>query len=96
MANEALDTRLKDIKRSGDSKPAKHKAIISDGDMIKLASYFNDLSSYVVLMETVWFTVTYHFALRGCENQEQLRRQDMVLKTDSSGREYFQLATAFN
>ena len=96
LANDALDARLKELKRTGEAKPAKHKAIITDADLERLGSYFSDLSSPVVLTEAVWFTITYHFAMRGCENQAQLRKQDLVLKNDEKGHEYFELATAFN
>jgi len=73
QANAALDARLKEMKREGESKPAQHKAIISDQDMKKLAAYFADTNSpvdSVVLTESVWFAISYHCALRGCENQE--------------------------
>lgn len=53
MANEALDACLKEIKRSGDSKPARHEAVITDNDMEKLARYFSDRPSPVVLTEAV-------------------------------------------
>lgn len=36
LANNALDARLKELLRDGDSKPAQHKAIISDSNMAKL------------------------------------------------------------
>ena len=79
LANDALDARLKHMKKTGESKPGKHKAVISDADE-RLSFYFSNLSSPVVLTEAVWFAITYHFTLRGCENEEQLRKQDLVKK----------------
>ena len=45
LANDALDARLKELKRTGEAKPAKYKAIITDADLERLVSYF----SYVCL-----------------------------------------------
>ena len=36
LANDALDARLKELKRTGEAKPAKHKAIITDADLERL------------------------------------------------------------
>ena len=33
LANDALDARLKELKRTGEAKPAKHEAIITDADL---------------------------------------------------------------
>ena len=93
-ANAALDARLKEMMRSGESRPAQHKEVIVDSDMRKLGRYFDDTHDSVVLTEAVWFAITYHFALRGCENQAKLTRHDLVLKTDENGDEYVELATA--
>ena len=45
LANDALDARLKELKRTGEAKPAKHKAIIdiTDADLERLGSYFSYL-----------------------------------------------------
>ena len=43
LANDALDARLKELKRTGEAKPAKHKAIITDADLERLGSYFSHL-----------------------------------------------------
>ena len=39
LANDALDARLKELKRTGEAKPAKHEAIITDADLERLGSY---------------------------------------------------------
>ena len=40
FANDAVDARLKELKRTGEAKPTKHKAIITDADLERLGSYF--------------------------------------------------------
>eukprot|EP00117_Sycon_ciliatum_P047134 scpid32472/ scgid33697/ len=96
MANQALDGRMRQMKRSGESKPAEHKAVITDTDMAKLGRYFSQYTtSAVVLTESVWFAITYHFALRGCENQETMTKKDLILKKDDDGRDFVELATDF-
>ena len=47
------------------------------------------------MTEAAWFTITCHFALHGCENQEHLHHQDLLSKRDERGQEYIELATAF-
>ena len=39
FANDALDARLKELKRTGEAKPAKHKAIITDTDLERLGNW---------------------------------------------------------
>ena len=39
LANDALDARLKVLKRTGEAKPAKHKAIITDADLERLGNW---------------------------------------------------------
>ena len=43
LANDALDARLKELKRTGEAKPAKRKAIITDADLERIGSYFSHL-----------------------------------------------------
>ena len=68
LANQALDGWLKELKRLGESKPAKHKYIVTIKDMEKLSTYFANITSAVDPTDGVWFAVPYHFALRGCES----------------------------
>ena len=51
LANKILDGRLKELKRTGESKPAQHKAVINNEDMKKIVRYFSDLSSPVTFTE---------------------------------------------
>lgn len=95
LANNALDARLKELKRNGESRPAQHKAVITPGDMEKLARYFSGSTSAVVLAESVRFAITYHIALRGCENQEFMKKTDLEIKVDENGHEFVELATSF-
>ena len=39
LANDALDVRLKELKRTGEAKPAKHKAIITDADLERFGNW---------------------------------------------------------
>ena len=46
------------------------------------------LSSPQALLNTVWLNNMIHFGLRGCKEQKELRWGDIILKTDSDGKEY--------
>ena len=48
------------------------------------------LSSPQALLNTVWLNNIIHFGLRGCKEQKELRQGDIVLKTDSDGKEYLE------
>ena len=41
-------------------------------------------------LNTVWLNNMIHFGLRGCKEQKELRWGDIVLKTDSDGKEYLE------
>ena len=94
-ANAILDGVIKRQKRDGTAKPVDHKSAITEGDMIKLQEYFaNPASDPTKLKEYVWFWVTMHFCLRGCELQAQLTVEDLEFCKSSSG-EYITLRQSY-
>ena len=48
------------------------------------------ISSPQALLNTVWLNNMIHFGLRGCKEQKELRWGDVILKTDSDGKEYLE------
>ena len=48
------------------------------------------LRSPQALLNTVWLNNMIHFGLHGCKEQKELRWGDIVLKTDSDGKEYLE------
>ena len=48
------------------------------------------LSSPQAPLNTVWPNNLIHFGLRGCKEQKELRWGNIVLKTGSDGKEYFE------
>ena len=52
------------------------------------------LSSPQAPLNTVWLNNMIHFGLRGCKEQKELRWGNIVLKTDSDGKEYLETLNA--
>ena len=48
------------------------------------------LSSPQALVNTVWLNNMLHFGLRGCKEQRELRWGDVVLKSESEGKQYLE------
>ena len=96
QANNTLDARLKNLKRSGFCQPAKHKPALSDSDLTKLITYFNEEGTDPIrLTKKVWFYVAYHFCLRGREIQALMHTSDLEIKKDENQKEFVSLSTSF-
>ena len=52
------------------------------------------LSSPQALLNTGWLNNMINFGLRGCKEQKELRWGNIVLKTDSDGKEYLETLNA--
>ena len=80
----ALTAKQKQLKRHGLGNRPKATTALKDDEIEIL---FNEkvlgLTSPQALLNTVWLSNMAHFGLRGCKEQKELRRGDIVLKTDS-------------
>ena len=88
---DALKTKQKELKRQGKGNKPKATTALSDEEIDIL---YNEkvlgLSSPQALVNTVWLNNMLHFGLRGCKEQRELRWGDVVLKSDSEGKQYLE------
>lgn len=97
-SNRVLDGVLKKNKADGVEKLMVHKEALKKDDLDRLDQYFSDVLTdcdAVKLTQYCWLQLTLHFALRGSEVQIQLKKSDIVFKTDACGKEYIALSTDF-
>ena len=90
-ANDVLDGKMKQNVREGVSRPTKHKEIISENDLNKIATYLK-CDNPVTLRYKVWYDVAMHFVTRGLEFHEQLNMTSFVFENDDNGTEYATLS----
>ena len=82
----------------GTNQAPSTRPAICDEDLAKLHSYFEDVLDVpdpVKLTYFCWYPLTLHFALRGSEIHTQLKKQDIVIEIDPSGKEYVTLKLDF-
>ena len=85
-----MKAKQKQLKRHGlGNRPKATKALMDDKIEILLNKKLLGLSSPQALLNTVWLHNMIHFGFRGCKEQKELCWGDIVLKTDSDGKEYF-------
>ena len=88
---DALKAKQKELKRQGKGNKPKATTALSDEEIDIL---YNEkvlgLSSPQALVNTVWLNNMLHFGLRGCKEQRELRWGDVVLKSDSEGKQYLE------
>ena len=88
---DALKAKQKQLKRHGlGNRPKATTALTDDEIEMLLDKKLLGLSSPQALLNTVWLNNMIHFGLRGCKEQKELRWGDIVLKTDSHGKEYLE------
>ena len=88
---DALKVKQKQLKRHGlGNRPKATTALTDDEIEILFDKKLLGLSSPQALLNTVWLNNMIHFGLRGCKEQKELRWGDIVLKTDSDGKEYLE------
>ena len=94
-SNEAFEGIIKKLRRKGEMNPIAHKDIITNGDYNKIKYLLDHKKDTRCLTEQVWFYVTLHFGIRGCELQCLLRKTDLQFHTDEHGAKYVKLGTDF-
>ena len=85
---DALKAKQKELKTQGQgNKPNATTALSEEEIEVLFEKKVLGTSSPQSLLNTVWLNNILHFGLRGCTEQRNLRRGDVVLKTDSQGKE---------
>ena len=95
--NKLLDGVLKARKRAGNEPAVKHKEPLSEDDLGKLRTYFEDVvetTDAIKLAFYVWYQLTLHFCLRGGEMQSKLTKRDLVFES-IDGQDVLRLGTSF-
>ena len=88
---EALKAKQKQLKRYGLGNRPKATTALTDNKIeILFDKKFHGLSSPQALLNTMWLNNMIHFGLRRCKEQKELRWGDIILKTDSDGKEYLE------
>ena len=88
---DALIAKQKELKRQGKGNKPKVTTALSDEEIdIFYSKKVLGLSSPQARVNTVWLNNRLHFDLRGCKEQRELRWGDVVLKSDSEGRQYLE------
>ena len=86
---DALKAKQKELKKDGRGNKPKATTALSDEEIdILFEKNVLGTSSPQSLLNTVWLNNIIHFGLRGCTEQRNLRWGDVVLETDSQGKEY--------
>ena len=87
---DALEAKQKNWKNKAE-EISRMQLLLSQKKEIDILFEKKDLgtSSPQSLLKTVWLNNILHFGLRGCTEQWNLRWGDVVLETDSQGKEYF-------
>ena len=81
IANKMFDTKCKLYYKANNPKP-RHKPVIEKEDMKKLGAYFkNYYQNPVILTETVWFLLCFHFGRRGREGWAEMRKDFFTITT---------------
>ena len=84
-----MKTKQKELKKQGrGNKPNATTALSEEEIDILFEKKVLGTSSPQSLLNTVWLNNILHFGLRGCTEQRNLRWDDVVLETDSQGKEY--------
>lgn len=91
-ANEALDSHLKSLAKTGVISSTKHKPALAREDVEKLFTakqLGNDNPES--LLQTAWFYLMLYFGRRGRENQRNMVKEDIVFGKGANGLEYVTL-----
>lgn len=70
-----------------DGSTSKQFEAIESEDMEKMRQYFNRENS-IKLQQEAWFSIVYHFALRGREVIRDLKRKSISFAKDASGKKF--------
>ena len=89
--NKMFEAKCRLYTKEMNPKPT-HKSLIAAGDMLKLHGYFsegldsnNSWADPELLLQFVWFSLSFHFGRRRREGWRELSKQSFGIKTDDSG-----------
>ena len=86
-----MKAKQKQLRRHGLGNRLKATTALTDDEIeILFDKKLLGLSSPQALLNTVWVNNMIHFGRRGCKEQKELRWGDIVLKTDTDGKEYLE------
>ena len=86
---DALKAKQKELKKQGQgNKPNATTALSEEEVDILFEKKVLGTSSPQSLLNTVWLNNILHFGLRGYTEQRNVRWGDVVLESDSQGKEY--------
>lgn len=91
-SNEALDSHLKSLAKTGVLSSTKHKQALEREDVEQLFTakqLGNDTPES--LLQTAWFYLMLYFGRRGRENQRNMVKEDIVFGKTANGLEYVAL-----
>ena len=84
-----MKAKQKELKKDGRGNKPKATTALSDEEIdILFERNVFETSSPQSLVNTAWLNNIIYFGLRGCTEQRNLRWGDVVLETDSQGKEY--------
>ena len=93
QANKALDAFVKTLRKDGDIAGVVHKNTLTREVVEKLFETGQlgpaDSKYPTQLQNTVWFYISLYFGKRGRENQRNMTKQMIVLRTTPNGRQYY-------
>ncbi|XP_078383138.1 uncharacterized protein KIAA1958-like [Oculina patagonica] len=98
QANDALDAFAKSVRREGKVGGVVHKSAITR-EQIEVLFERQQLGPAnttcpAQLLRTSWFYVTLYFGKRGRENQRQMTKRMLVLRTTPGGQRFYELQKA--
>lgn len=95
QANKALDAFVKTLRKDGDIAGVVHKDTLTREVVEKLFETGQlgpaDSKYPTQLQNTVWFYISLYFGKRGRENQRNMTKQMIVLRTTPNGRQYYEI-----
>ena len=87
IANKMFDTKCRLYSKTNNPKP-RHKPVIEKEDMKKLGEYFKNYhQNPIILTETVWFLLCFHFGRRGREGWTEMRKDFFTISRKDDGSE---------
>ena len=91
-SNEALDSHLKSLAKTGVLSSTKHKQALEREDVEQLftAKQLGN-GTPESLLQTAWFYLMLYFGKRGRENQRNMVKEDIVFGKTANGLEYIAL-----
>ena len=95
QANKALDAFIKTLRKNGEIAGVVHKETLTREIVEKLFHFGQfgpaDSKNPIQLQNTVWFYIALYFGKRGRENQRNMTKKMLLLRTTPSGRQYYEI-----